>query len=54
MMYFVLKAAVLCDNVVQAGCAIAKFPKFKDYIFFILIFYKMGKNRVGGSVKLKI
>ena len=44
MMYFVLKAAVLCDNVVQAGYAIAKFPKFKDYFFFILIFFQNGKD----------
>ena len=51
----VLLAAILCDNRLckQNIYAIAKFPKLKDN-FFLSFFFQMGKNRVGGSIKLKI
>ena len=37
----------------QTRLPIAKFPKFKDYFFIICIFFKLGKNWIGGSVKQK-
>ena len=59
LLLFCLLFCIMCcwlqSFVVQTGCAIAKFPKFKDHFLpFDLFFYNLGKNKVGGSVKLKI